>query len=647
MPRMGGFFCAVFPGAPKSSLTAAQYPMPFPIDALKERKFAAAGLSALLAALLGFVVIPDDFGLRLVIYGGYWVVLMTVVIFVWAACRSLRPWPMIFPGSAGERWAWLGVAGCALLLLVHEAYGFKVLMDEAMLLGTSMSMHLGREALVPMRAHDIVGHFQLLDGQLDKRPLLFPFLVSLLHDTTGYRPENPWVLNTLLTFVFMGLVHLLGRRLTGRAAGGLAAVLLLAGLPLLAQNATGAGFELLNLTMLAATLWLGMRWLERRESDTLTAFCYAGVLLAQVRYESVVFLLPVGLLVLWGWRLERRVVLSWPVVLVPLLLMLYPLQHRLFTVRDSAWELASQPGYTKVFSPDYISANVGHALNFLFDTTGDVSNSLVLSALGVLALPFLALWVVRILRRAPAEPAPAVGLAFFAVGFAVWLGIMLCYFWGRFDDPVIRRLSLPLHLLMALAVVLVISQFDRAGRSWRWVLGLLVLALAARSIPAMARHAYTMAYNPGLEVAWRREFIAARPERDYLVIDQDSVIWITHQVSSTPVLQARNRSEVIAFNLRNRSFSAIYVFQRFNIDPETGRLVVERADDLGPAYTLEVVAEKRFAPLKVSRISRVTVVRPASVPPPLPEPAPLEKLTKAERENVRRAYFDNFIKNLP
>jgi hypothetical protein len=34
------------------------------------------------------VVIPDDFGLRLVIYGGYWVVLMTVVIFVWAACRT-------------------------------------------------------------------------------------------------------------------------------------------------------------------------------------------------------------------------------------------------------------------------------------------------------------------------------------------------------------------------------------------------------------------------------------------------------------------------------------------------------------------------------------------------------------------------------
>lgn len=621
--------------------------MPIPGEALKDRKLQAVIGSALLAVLLGFVAIPDDTGLRLVIYGGYWVILGTVVVFAWALWRSLRVAGPVLPATKRERWTWLAVAAAAGLLLVHEAYGFKVLMDEAMLLGTSMTMHLEKKALVPMRAHDIIGHLQLLDGQLDKRPLFFPFLVSLLHDLTGYRPENPWVLNTLLTFVFMGLVHLIGRRLTGRESGGLAAVLLLAGLPLLAQNATGAGFELLNLTMLAATLWLGMRWIERRDADTLTAFCFAGILLAQVRYESVVFLLPVGLLVLLGWWREGRVVLSWPVVCAPLLLILYPLQHRVFTVRESSWELASQPGYTQVFSPTYIGDNLGHALNFLFDTSGDVSNSLVLSALGVLALPFLALWVVKVLRGAATAPAAAAATAAFALGFALWLGLMLCYFWGRFDDPVIRRLSLPLHLLMALAVPVVIGQFDRTGRAWRWVLAGLVLALAMRSIPVMARHAYTLTYNPGMEVDWRREFIAARPEKDYLVIDQDTVIWITHGVSATPVLQARLRSEVIRFNLQNRSFSAIYVYQRCEVDPATGEAVVKQDDQLGPAYGLELVAEKRFAPLHVSRISRVVAVQPAADAPPPPTPAPLEKLTPAEREKIRREYFDHFIKNLP
>ncbi len=621
--------------------------MSFLRELMRERKLQLALLTAVTAVVLGFWAIPTDAGLRLVIYGGYWIMLLTTAIFVWALWRSLRPAWVAGWGTASDRWPWAVVAGCSLLLLVHEAYGFKILMDEAMLLGTSMSMHMEKTALVPMRANDIMGYMQLLDGQLDKRPLFFPFLVSLLHDLTGYRPENPWVLNTVLTPVFLGLVYTLGRKLTGQRKAGLAAVLLLTSLPLLAQNATGAGFELLNLTMLAATLWLGLRWIEQRNQATLTAFCFSGVLLAQVRYESVVFLLPVALLILWGWWLERRAVLSWPVVAVPLLLLIYPLQNRVFSVRDTSWELASRQGFTKVFSPEYIGDNISHALNFLFDTTGDVSNSLVLSALGVLALPFLALWVVRTLRRAPTERPAAVVFAVYCLGFAVWLGVMLSYFWGQFDDPVIRRLSLPLHLLMALAVVVVIAQFDRAGKSWRWVLGGLVLALAARSVPAMARHAYTMAYFPGLEVAWRREFIAAHPERDYLVIDSDNVIWITHRVSATPVLQAINRPELIEFNLRNHSFAAIYAFQRFDVEAETGRMVLHKEDDLGPAYKLETVVEKRFAPLKLSRISRVVAVTPAT-PVPVPPPAvPLQKRTPAEMEKLRLEYLNTFIKNLP
>src|SRR5450432_4297934 len=87
------------------------------------------------------------------------------------------------------------------VLLVHETFGFKIGMDEIMLLGTSMSMHLDKTVLVPVRGNDIQGTFAILDGMMDKRPLFFPFLVSLLHDLTGYRPANAFVLNGTLTFV--------------------------------------------------------------------------------------------------------------------------------------------------------------------------------------------------------------------------------------------------------------------------------------------------------------------------------------------------------------------------------------------------------------------------------------------------------------
>lgn len=612
-----------------------------------ERRLPLLLLTAALAVVLGFVSFTADQSLQAVIYGGYWAMLGLTLLWGWALVRLARD---SFPGWAAlgraPRWPAALVAACGSVLLAHEAFGFKILMDEAMLLGTSMSMHFQKLCLVPMRGNDIQGAFQLLAGQVDKRPLFHPFLVSVLHDLTGYRPENVFVLNALLTFVLLALVYRIGRRIAGPAAGAVA-VLLLTSLPLLAQNATGGGFEVLNLVMIAGTLLLGLRLAERRDAATLTAFVLSGVLLAQTRYESVLFLVPVALLVLWVWWQERRPVLSWPLAFAPLYLLPVALHHRIFSVRTSSWELASQPGYDRPFSLTYVPDNLAHALNFLFNTNGEQSNSLVLAALGLLALPFLVLWAVKVLRAARTAPPQQLALAVFGLGFALHTALLMCYFWGKFDDPVIRRLSLPFNLWLVLAIVIVAAEFGRERR-WLWRgLGLVTLAgFFTHSLPAMARHDYTLDYYIGRECEWRREFIAAHPERDYLFIDNSSIIWITHQVSATPMLQAREHKENLVFHFRNHSFSSVYVFQRFDVDPASGRLTVQRDDDLGPDYQLETLLERRFTPLAISRISRVISIREGPTTPPQMA-APLEKLTPAQLEKVRKEYFENFIKRLP
>jgi hypothetical protein len=259
-----------------------------------DRRLQLLMFTAVLAVVLGFFAVSPDRALYLMTLGGYWTILGTTVWFFWALwplVRETRPWAL----PAGPA-AWAApalVAGCGVLLLVHETYGFKILMDEIMLLGTSMGMHFDKHPLVPIRGHDLQGAFQLLDGRIDKRPLFQPFLVSTLHDLTGYRPENVFVLNTGLTFVLLGLVYRAGRKIAGQAAG-IVAVLLLASLPLLAQNATGGGFELLNLVMIMSTLLLGLRYAEKRDLASQQALLLSGVLLAQTRYESILFLLPVG-----------------------------------------------------------------------------------------------------------------------------------------------------------------------------------------------------------------------------------------------------------------------------------------------------------------------------------------------------------------
>jgi len=621
---------------------------------LGERKLWLLALTVALAVVLGFFAIPDQTAIVFVSKAGFWFVLLGFIIFLRALWLTYRD------DLRALRWAaidWPSVAIVGLggtVLLVHETFGFKIVMDEIMLLGTSMSMHLDKTVLVPVRGNDIQGTFAILDGMMDKRPLFFPFLVSLLHDLTGYRPANAFVLNGALTFVFLGLVHTLGRRLAGRLAGWLG-VVLFAGLPLLAHNATGGGFELLNLVMILATLLLGARFVEKRDPPSLTAFCFSALLLAQVRYESVIYLLPVALLVLWVWWREDRAVLSWPVIFAPLLMVHYPLQHRIFDLRASAWELSSRPGSGKVFSTYYLlhgappddHGNLQSAVTFFFAPASDQPNSLVLSVLGCLAAPFFTLLVIKRLRTLAREPPVSVATTLFALGFALQFALMMCYFYGQFDNVVIRRLSLPTQLGMVIAVLAVLPQFTNAAVV-RTLLAVATLGLFSRSIPSMAAHAYSQEYLPGKETAWRRAFMAEQTRSDYLVIDNDSILWIAHEVSSTPVFQAQKNRAALVFHMRNRTFSDIYVFQRFNIDSETGRMTLRDGDDLGSAFVLEPVREERLQTLTLSRISRLKEIRDGTNVLTTPDPADhAVPKDRAEIERLRGAYLENFVKMLP
>ena len=616
---------------------------------MRERPLWWLLVAAVVAVVIGFFVVPDYAAIVFVSKAGFWLVLVAFVIFLRALratladdLRALRlgsiDWPTV---------AVIALGGT--VLLTHETHGFKIVMDEIMLLGTSLSMHLDKTVLTPIRGSDIQGSFVILDGLMDKRPLFFPFLVSLLHDLTGYRPANTFVINGVLTFVFLGLVNACGRMLAGRVAGWLG-VALFTGLPLLAHNATGGGFELLNLVMILGTMLLGVRFAEKRDEASQAAFCYAALLLAQVRYESVIYIIPVAGVVLWVWFREGRTALTWPVIIAPLLMVHYPMQHRIFDLRVAAWELASRPGFREVFSWRYLfepTANLRHAMDFFFAKPSDQPNSLILSVLGCLAVPFFALLVLKRLRALETERPVNVVTSIFAVGFAIQFALLMVYFFGQFDNVVIRRLSLPTHLGMVIAILAVLPQFAKPAVA-RALLGMAVLGLVASGVPSMAAHAYNQEYLPGRETAWRREFIGEQARKDYMVIDNDSVLWIAHQISSTPMMQAIKNRDRIVWNLRNRTFSAIYVFQRFNIDPESGRMTLREGDDLGRSFVLEPVREERLQTLTLSRLSRVKEVREGDASLTAPDPVEHEvPKSRAEIEKLRRAYLENFVKMLP
>lgn len=597
-------------------------------------------------------IIPPAWALTAIVEGGYWIMLATVVAFVltlWRLTKStLADWR---PGRA--EWTGLTLAvAVAGVWQAHEERGFKILADEVLLLGTSMDIHYLRKPTYPVRATDVQGPFQVLQSVLDKRPFFFPFVVGTVHDLTGYRPDNPFYVNLALSVVFLGLVYGLARRLGGSIWAGVLGVLLFAGLPLIAQQAAGGGFELLNLVMMAGVLWLAIRYAETPNETTVAALCLAAVLLAQTRYESALMIVPVAALVVWGWYRAGRVIMPKVFWLLPVFLVPYVLQNRQFETNASLWELAGQgTGATEPFALHYLPDNLGHALAFFFDTTGYQPNSIVFAVLGLLALPLFCIWITRVLRARETQAPVDVAVVAIGMGLLVINVLFMVYFWGQFDHPVIHRLSLPLHLCMMLAVVVVTAKWVRWSAKWQALCAVVLLALIVRGLPVMAKRAYERDYLPGVEMAWRREFIAHHPARDYLFIDRDAIFWITQQIASTPVLQAQTRREGLAFHLRNHSFSAMYVFQRYNVAPETGALTLDPEDDPGPGFELEPVWEKRLATLVIGRISRIkslttddgktakatSFVQTGREPP----------MSAEELEKVRARYLENWIKQLP
>ncbi|HUL54548.1 MAG TPA: glycosyltransferase family 39 protein [Opitutaceae bacterium] len=562
-------------------------------------------LVTLLSLVVGFVTFTPAQAVGLVRHGGYWLVLLGFVLFAWYFARSLRAEGASLAVSPGWGKAALFVLGMAVFLHLHERHEFKIVADEVVLGSTAMEMHFERQAAVVVRGYDYAGNFTPLNVYVDKRPLLFPFLVSLVHDLSGYRVTNVFALNALLSLALTTLFFLLGRRLGGPPAG-VAAVLLVCAVPLVAQNATGGGFELLNMVMIVLSMWLGLRYAERPTTDRLCAFVLSGVLLAQVRYESAVFVLPVGATIAYVWWREHRVDLPWPVILTPFLLLLLPLQHNVFNLSQASWQLNDVAGATQPFGPQYFYDNVGHALNFFFSFDGTQPSSWLVALLGVVGVGFFVLTLYKHHQEIFAlEPAMA-AFCIFIIGLLVHTGLMLCYFWGRWDDPIIRRLSLPAHILLILAFVFVVPRLIGHRLRWSILIGIVLAYLVSVTVPVSAMHRYTEENFAARTTNWLGGRIRALGAKSVLAIDNNAGLqWFLYRKSSINPTALSLRPEAFLYHYRRHSFDEIIVVQRVGLDLAPNQRFVSAEDDLGPGIQLETIEEKAFAPPYLVRMSRV------------------------------------------
>ena len=565
-------------------------------------------LCAGLAIVTGFFAVSPFGAKSLITAWGYYYMLGVFALFTVYAWRV----------AAGRRAVWCGWlrrpgwAGVVVLLatafaLWSDPFKHKILFDEYVLQGTALHMHATKEIGTVIRAYDIAGSWMPIDTFLDKRPYFFTFLVSLVHDLTGYRIANLFLVNVALTPIFFALVYWLGREIAGRGPA-LLAVGLLATMPLLGQNATGAGMELHNLVMLALVMALALLWLRAPDEDRLSLLVLGTVLLAQSRDESAIFVVPVAGLIVAGWLRAGRVILSWPAVLAPLLLVPRVWHNRFLDASPLLWQL--NEGQTSRFGVDYLPGNLAGAWAFFFNHGPSLANSWYLSALGAAGLGWF-MWAAwrwaRTAVRAPLSPATVTVVAFGA-GVIGNLVLIMFYYWSRLDDTIASRFALPMYLVLALAAAWLVQSLT-ARRVPALRIALLGFGgwLLVSCFPVMSHRLYTSQNLVMQEVEWEHDELLKRPGSLLFISNKSTIPFVLWHIPTLINGVGRQRSAQISYHLREGTFKEVIVAQALRPTSAKGDMGVDPDDLMPDSYHLEPIAEKRFGG-RYARLSRLVSI---------------------------------------
>lgn len=586
-------------------------------SAPEPRRIALFSASALLSVIAGFFLVSPTTAEELIVSGGYYYLLALFTLWLWLGYRVVAPRREVWAGWLRKPgWPAAAILMLSAFALWSDPFKHKVLFDEYVLQGTALHMHATKEIGTVIRAYDIAGSWVPIDTFLDKRPYFFTFLVALVHDLTGYRIANMFVVNAVLTPVLFGLVYWLGRQLAGRGAT-LLGVALLATMPLLGQNATGAGMELHNLVMLALVMVLAVLWLRAPDGDRLSLLIVGAILLAQSRYESAVFVVSVAAVIVAGWLSAGRIILTWTAVLAPLLLVPRVWHNRFLDASPLLWQLSENQ--TSRFGFGYLPGNLNGAWTFFFNFGPGLANSWYLSALGVVGLGGF-LWVAarwsRAETRAPLSPSSMTMLAFGA-GIVGNLVLIMFYYWSRLDDTIASRFALPMCLLLALAAAWWIDRLDsrRVPALQLATFGFGVWLLVW-GLPVLAQRLYTSQNLVMQEVDWEHEQLAKRPGSVLFISNKSTIPFVLWRIPTIINGVGRQRAAQIRYHMREGTFKEVIVAQALRPTSVAGQMGVDPDDVMPENFRLEPIAEKRFGG-RYARLSRLVAIeeRPAALAP--------------------------------
>jgi hypothetical protein len=551
-------------------------------------------LTALFAFLflLVYSLTSKERMVSLLSYSSYYLILLLIVVWVVQTILLLKTLKFSFNLLLKKYWPGIVIA----LILTSLVFAsvkvqFKTLSDETNLLSISMSMLSDKTIFNTTMGRYYYGNLNPIDRIIPIQPLVFPFMVHVLHTLTGFRYQNPFILNFIVMVLFLSGVYITTRKFSDTFSS-IAAMLLILSYPVFTMSGTSGGFDLLN----SAFFWLTMAaayYFIRNPSPATFSFTFASLLVfSNIRYESAIFLfiLPVLLSKKIRWHYLKDH--SYLFFIAPLVSLPYFWQCMLSPYRSH-----EDPTGGPMFSFTSLVEHTTTIFRNLVDFKYFLPYAGFISIASILISIYLIIEILR--KKIELQTYQKYFLAVLAASVSISTIVYLSYYWGVYTHPSSARLFITLSIAFALGpVALRIFKPNLLSGPTLLIISA-VCFLYYHPIAVEGRFINTLTLNRTTEHCI--DFISKLNDKNILVISTRPGQYTAMGYGAIDFNYANQNKELILYEDSRHLFSKILVFQE--IEYESGKPTQDTF--LDPYCKLDTLYEIQTTATIFLRISEV------------------------------------------
>jgi hypothetical protein len=522
-------------------------------------KVALAVVPVALLALLAVSVRDIGTTRQLFVNTTYYLLLVTVLCWVGtylSLARELSREAVVL--WVKENWPGLVVAfGVTLVAGLAVEPALRVLSDEANLLGTSKNFFASKTATFTISGKNYYESYWDIDVAIDRRPTLFPFLVSLLHAVSGYSYQNVFRFNLLVLPVFLLLAYRLAKSWGGETFGSVAA-LLVAAHPIVLISVRSGGFDFFATFFALLVIKSLADYVHDARPVRLAILWLNLCLFAEIRYETALFIPPVlVLLLLFGLRWSTLRPYAFVYALTPVYLLPRIWQSIL---RGNVPE--QEPG-TVTFSIENFFNNAHEYFKPILSPFGSYpAHSAVVIALGVVGSLYWLAWLTGRARARDWQSPPVRFGVFVGIWMLLQLFIVFTYVWGRAQYPSAARLVIAIDTFFSFCAAWVLTR--ALGRARPFVAVLIAAAFFCIQVPVASQHRMLNRLTQTRESAATWAFFERLNEKRILIVT-DRPNHFTIMDYGAMSFESARRDPYLLTAFARHLFHDIYVIQQIKL----------------------------------------------------------------------------------